>query len=304
MIFHDGFYYYCESQNNFRSIAIRRSSTIAGVGQDAGIRVWNAPPTGRNSQTIWAPELHRLRGKWFIYYAADDGLNANHRMWVLESAGDDPFGPYHCRGTLKTGGWAIDGTVFELDDELFFIWSGWPGRKDGQQNLYIAPMKDPVTLAGKRTLLSEPEHSWEKVAMPICEGPQILKRNGNVFIVYSASGSWTPAYCLGLLHNPSRDMLNPTAWRKHHKPVFQSTEQVWGVGHCSFVKSLCQTEDWILYHSKSDKKHGWADRDVHAKQFTWTPEGLPDFGAPLPRRAPSVPVFPKQGGAGKVPMAA
>ncbi|MDB6022664.1 MAG: Alpha-N-arabinofuranosidase [Pedosphaera sp.] len=305
MIHHDGFYYYSESQHEQRNIVIRRSRTIGGIGQDAGVCVWRAPEKGRNCHAVWAPELHRLGGKWFIYYAADDGRNENHRMWVLESEGDDPLGRYHCRGELQTGGWAIDGTVLELDGgKMFFIWSGWPGRKDGGQNLYIAPMRDAVTLAGKRTLICQPDQPWEQVAMPICEGPQVLRRNGDIFIVYSASASWTPDYCLGLLHNQTQDPLNPAAWQKHHVPVFQKTEQVWGVGHCSFVKSLCQTEDWILYHSKSEKTHGWNDRDVHAKRFTWTPEGLPDFGAPLPRRVPVLPMFPPPLGAGNVPLAA
>ena len=124
--------------------------------------------------------------------------------------------------------------------------------------------------------------------MPICEGPQVLRRNGDLFIVYSASGSWTPDYCLGLLHNKTQDVLNPAAWIKHG-PVFKKTDQVWGVGHCSFVKSLCQSEDWIIYNSKSSPRFGWEDREVHAKRFTWTSDGFPDFGTPLPRSHPVQP---------------
>ncbi len=284
MIHHEGQYYYCESRNQ-RNIVIRRSLTIAGVGTDPGVCVWHAPATGRNSSAVWAPELHRIGGRWFIYYAADDGRNENHRMWVLEAETDDPQGAYRCRGEVQTGGWAIDGTVLDLGGaERYFIWSGWPGKRNGQQNLYISPMKDPVTLAFSRTLLCIPDQPWEREGMPICEGPSVLRRNNDIFIIYSASGSWTPDYCLGLLHNRTGDVMNPTAWEKRG-PVFQKTEHVWGIGHCSFVKSLCQTEDWILYHSKSLKQHGWKDRDVHAKRFTWTAEGLPDFGTPPPRIA-------------------
>ncbi|MDB6108400.1 MAG: Alpha-N-arabinofuranosidase [Pedosphaera sp.] len=304
MIFHEGFYYYCESKNHQRNIMIRKSRTIAGVGQDPAVCVWSAPAAGRNANAIWAPELHRLGNRWFIYYAADDGRNKNHRMWVLESQGDDPLGKYHCRGEIQTGGWSIDGTVFtQADGRMFFIWSGWPGRRNGQQNLYIAPMQDPLTLAGPRMLLCTPDRPWERSAMPICEGPQVLQRNGNLFIVYSASGSWTPDYCLGLLHNPTGDVMNPAAWQKHG-PVFQKTEHVWGVGHCSFVKSLCQTEDWIIYHSKSALQHGWKDRDVHAKRFTWTPEGLPDFGTPPPRGPAISPTLAKPAGSCLIPIAA
>ena len=290
MIFHGGYYYYSESRDQ-RRIFIRRSRTILGIGQDQGVCVWTPPVRSENSHHIWAPELHLIDGRWFIYYAADDGENEHHRMWVLESEGPDPRGKYRCRGRLETAGWAIDGTILTLDDgRKYFVWSGWPGRVDGQQNLYIAPMKDPVTISGPRILIATPDQSWERVAMPICEGPQVLKRNGDIFVVYSASGSWTPDYCLGLLHNRTKDVLNPTAWAKHG-PVFRKTDQVWGVGHCSFVKSLSQAEDWIIYHSKSSRQPGWEDRDVHAKRFNWTSDGFPDFGAPLPRSQPISPLL-------------
>jgi GH43 family beta-xylosidase len=287
MILHEGFYYYCQSAHGDTGIRIRRSATIAGVAHDEGTVVWSAPLRGMNSRSIWAPELHFINGRWFIYYAADDGNNAHHRMWVLESEDADPLGPYICRGCLPTQGWAIDGTPLVLEDgRIFFLWSGWPGRRNGQQNLNIAPMSNAFTVCGPRVLICEPDQPWERVAMPICEGPQVLRNNGKTFVVYSASGSWTEDYCLGLLTNTDGDVLNPASWIKRSTPVFQKTEHVWGLGHCSFVKSACQTQDWIIYHAKSSKKHGWEDRDVHAKQFDWTADGWPDFGAPTPRAKP------------------
>jgi GH43 family beta-xylosidase len=289
MIFHQGFYYYCEAREKQRCIVVRKSRTISDIGTDPGCVVWQAPRRGRNSNALWAPELHLINGKWFIYYAADDGDNRNHRMWVLENETSNPQGPYHCRGELDTQGWAIDGTILaKSDGRLFFVWSGWPSNRNGRQNLYIAPMSDPVTISGPRALIARPTEEWERVGMPICEGPQVLQRNGRTFLVYSASGSWTPDYCLGLLMSKSGDFLNPKDWEKRG-PVFSKTEYVWGLGHCSFVKSPCQTEDWILYHSKSSKAHGWNDRDVHAKKFTWTAEGLPNFGTPLPRTSTVLP---------------
>jgi GH43 family beta-xylosidase len=284
MIFHGGFYYYSETRNN-RQIYIRRSRTIAGIGEDPGTCIWTAPSRGSNCDNVWAPELHLIDGEWFIYYAADNGHNHNHRMWALQCKGSDPREAYRCAGPLKTGGWAIDGTVMTLaDGGRYFVWSGWPSRRNRQQNLYISAMRDPATLSGSRVCIATPDQPWERVAMPICEGPQVLRRNGDLFIVYSASGSWTPDYCLGLLHNKAQDVLNPKAWTKHG-PVFKKTDQVWGVGHCSFVKSVCQTEDWIVYHAKSSLNPGWEDRDVHAKPFLWSSDGFPDFGAPVPRSA-------------------
>jgi GH43 family beta-xylosidase len=289
MIFHDGFYYYCEAREKQRCLVVRKSRSIADIGVDPGVVVWQAPRQGRNSHALWAPELHRIGDKWFIYYAADDGDNRNHRMWVLEGETPSPQGPYRCRGELRTQGWAIDGTVLaQQDGRLFFVWSGWPSNRNGRQNIYIAPMSDPATISGPRVLIARPTEDWERIGMPICEGPQVLQRNDRTFLVYSASGSWTPDYCLALLVSKTGDFLNPNDWEKRG-PVFNKTEYVWGLGHCSFVKSPCQSEDWILYHSKSSKVHGWNDRDVHAKKFTWTADGLPDFGTPLPRTSTILP---------------
>jgi GH43 family beta-xylosidase len=289
MIHHNGFYYNCESRNQ-TTLHVRKAQSILDIGSDDGVKVWTPPPTGPNSQNVWAPELHFLNGKWYIYYAADDGQNENHRMWVLESESEDPQGAYRCCGVLDTGGWAIDGTILEVEKAFYLVWSGWPGEKDGQQNLYIARMQNPWTLSGPRQMLTAPEHTWESVAMPICEGPQILKRDGKIFIIYSASASWTVDYCLGMLVTTSKDVLDPKAWTKVG-PVFAKNESIWGVGHCSFVKSPCQSEDWIVYHAKSERAHGWLDRHVHAQQFSWHEDGLPNFGIPSPARKALPPVL-------------
>jgi GH43 family beta-xylosidase len=285
VIFHEGYYYYCESRHQ-DTIWVRRSRSLTDLNQHEGTMVWSAPAFGANSKSLWAPELHFIEGKWYIYYAADNGLNENHRMWVLESVTSDPTGPYRSRGCLETDGWAIDGTVLTMPDgALYFVWSGWPGANNGQQNLYIAPMSNPWTLSGKRVLLATPEHAWECVDMAICEGPQILKNDGKVFIIYSASGSWTVDYCLGLLEFKGGNPAAASNWQKRGC-VFCRTDEVWGLGHCSFVKSPDGAEDWIVYHAKSKRKKGWNDRNVRAQKFTWRQDGLPDFGTPIPAGTP------------------
>jgi GH43 family beta-xylosidase len=288
VILHDGFYYSCESRHQ-DSIWVRKAKCFTELDQSEPTMIWSAPAFGANSKSVWAPELHLIEGRWYIYYAADDGLNENHRMWVLEGLTNDPAGPYRCRGTLETAGWAIDGTILKMDDaSLYYIWSGWPGKHNGQQLLYIAPLSNPWTLSGPRVPIAKPEHPWECVDMAICEGPQILQKDGRTFLIYSASGSWTEDYCLGLLELSGKDPLNATAWKKHGC-AFTKTDYVWGLGHCSFVKSPDGHEDWIIYHAKSKRKKGWNDRNVRAQKFIWTADGLPNFGTPIPAGA-SVPV--------------
>ncbi len=259
-----------------RRLELRSAACLADLDRAEPCVIWRAPARGGCSRNLWAPELHRLGGRWFLYFAADDGRNENHRMWVLEA--DTLFGPWRNRGALDTGGWAIDGSVLEEGGRCYFIWSGWPGRRNGQQNLYLAPMADPWTLAAPRVLLSEPREPWERVALPLCEGPQWLRRGGRTFVVYSASGSWTPDYCLGMLVNEDGDLLNPRSWVKHG-PVFQQTGEVWGVGHCCFGHDPA-AGDLLFYHAKTDRAHGWKDRHVRVQPFGWSAGGLPRFGVP------------------------
>jgi GH43 family beta-xylosidase len=186
--------------------------------------------------------------------------------------------------------WAIDMTVFEYNGQLFAVWSGWVRQEKTDatpQQLYISEMENPYTLKGKRVKLSSPEENWETGGpLNLNEGPEILKNGNQLFIVYSCRESSLPEYRLGLLRlkSPGSNPLDPSNWTKHG-PVFQGTPEVFGTGHCSFVKSPDDTEDWIIYHSKKSTKPGW-ERDVRMQPFTWKSNGMPDFGQPVPAGTP------------------
>jgi len=141
-------------------------------------------------------------------------------------------------------------------------------------------MKNPKTITGKRVLISEPEYDWEKIGRPLInEGPQVLKNKDQIFIIFSASGSWTDNYCLGQLKLSGDNPLDPGSWTKSRTPVFSGTGTVFSPGHASFVKSPDGKEDWIVYHTAKQKGTGWK-RDVNIKKFTWDINGNPSFGYP------------------------
>ena len=289
----DGFYYYCYSANN--SIHVSKSKTMTQRSETRAI--WKAPSTGWNRSCVWAPELHFLGGRWYVYYAAgESGPPFIHqRTGVLRSKTSDVFSEYEDMGMLNTGDtpgdisqniWAIDMTVFEHRDRLFAVWSGWLEQKDTDktpQHLFICEMENPFTLKGKRVLLSSPVENWETGGpLNLNEGPEILKNGDQIFIVYSCRESWMKEYRQGMLQlkNPNADLLNPENWKKTG-PVFQGNEKVYGVGHYSFVKSPDDSEDWIIYHSKKDTIPGW-ERDVRMQPFHWNADGTPDFGEAIP----------------------
>ena len=283
----DGTYYYTHTTGN--SISVWKSQTLTGLASGENKVVWFPPLSGPNTSEIWAPELHYLNGKWYIYYAADDGQNENHRMFVLESETDDPLGNYVDKGMMDTSGrWAIDGTTLQKEDgSLYFIWSGWEGTENVSQHLYTAPMSNPYTISGAPVEISRPTYDWELNGNPtINEGPQVLIHEDQIFVIYSASGSWTDDYCLGMLSTQMKsDLLNPASWAKHDQAVFMRTDQVFGPGHSSFVKSPDGKEDWILYHAAKSQGSGW-NRNVRMQSFEWNQDGSPNFGTPIAEGIP------------------
>ncbi|MGC4036407.1 MAG: glycoside hydrolase family 43 protein [Chitinophagaceae bacterium] len=294
-IYKDGFYYYTNTTG--RNISIWKTKSIADL-KTAPVKIVYTPPPGQAySKELWAPEIHFIHGKWYVYFAADDGSNINHRLWAIENSSLDPLeGEWILKGKLSTPDdkWSIDGSLFEHNEKLYIIWSGWEGNSNGQQNIYIAKMKNPWTVEGERVKLSSPELDWETIGdlhnpndvphVNVNEGPEILKHGNKLFLVYSASGCWTDNYSLGMLTaSADSDPMNPSSWIKSKEPVFKQNPAngVYAPGHNCFFKSPDGKEDWILYHANDQPGQGCGKfRSPRAQQFTWKKDGTPDFGVP------------------------
>ncbi|MGA9800066.1 MAG: glycoside hydrolase family 43 protein [Terriglobales bacterium] len=300
----DGYYYYTNSTQN--NLTLWKTRSVVDLKNATRKVVWTPPATGPYSHDIWAPEIHFLDGKWYIYFAADAGTNQTHRLWVVENASPDPLaGEWTFKGKVADASdrWAIDGSVFEDQGKLYLIWSGWEGDTNGTQSIYIARMKNPWTVESARTRVSTPEYPWEKVGdvdqkkqpgdpphIDVNEGPEILQHGDKIFLIYSASACWTDYYELGMLTAISgTDLLDPSSWKKSPQAVFQFAPEngVYATGHNSFFQSRDGKESWILYHANSESGQGCGPRrSPRAQPFTWKSDGTPDFGKPLPTGTP------------------
>ncbi len=290
----DGFYYFTATSGN--EVQIAKAKTLADLAMAPRLTVWKRAETGPASRDVWAPELHFLRGKWFIYFTAtsEDRSDNNRRIFALEAATDDPQGKYLERGQIKIPGadfYAIDGTVYQRSNgQLFFLYSGREGAGGGGQNIFIAPMSDPLTVSGARVKLSSPTLDWEKIGWAVNEGPEILEHGGKTFVIYSATGGTTPDYALGMLSNPTGNLLDAAAWTKTQIPVFHKYSgpdgDVYTPGHNGFFKSPDGTEDWIVYHGKENTDNTWGGRLARAQKFTWNTDNTPNFGFPIPAFRP------------------
>lgn len=283
-IFRDGYYYYIHTERE--KLSIRKTKDLAELSTAQVKTIWMPPSTGPNSALIWAPELHFLDGKWYVYYTATDKNNSsdlNRFVFVLENSSSDPMkGEWVDKGRLNTKYSGLDGSVFEHGGKRYFLYSGYVGP---QSNLFICGMSNPWTLTEEQVQIASPTKYWEKFGnREILEGPQFLQgKKGNLLIVYSASACWADEYALGMLEaDGNSNLMDAGSWKKHEHPVFKQSPAngVYAPGHNSFFKSPDGTEDWILYHATSAPNQQCRNRSPRMQRFTWKSDGTPDFGEP------------------------
>lgn len=299
----DGWYYFTATVPEYERLELRRARTIQALGAAEPAVIWRKHDRGPMGSHIWAPELHHIDGRWFIYFAAGGAEKDkvwDIRIYVLENLAPNPLeGDWVERGQLKTNweSFALDATTFVHRGARYLVWAQKDPKIRGNTNLYLARMDSPTSIAGAQVMLSKPEYEWERIRYWVNEGPAVLIRNGRVFLTYSAAGTG-PEYCLGLLTaDAAADLLDPRSWTKSPAPVFTTHEAngVFGPGHNSFTTTPGRGTDLLVYHARSyreikgDPLHD-PNRHTRVQPVRWRADGTPDFGVPLPdadgRRVP------------------
>lgn len=290
----DGYYYFTASVPAYDCIELRRARTIQELGSAEPVVIWRKHENGRMSGHIWAPEIHNIDGKWYIYFAAGGSDEYETpweiRMYVLENAAANPLEPTWVEKDQLQTNWdsfSLDATTFEHHGVRYLVWAQQGLGNQANSNLYIAEMSDPWTIRGEQVLLTKPEYSWEIIGYRVNEGPAVLKKNGYIFISYSASAT-DSNYCMGLLTaSDTSDLLDPNSWTKSPEPVFRTSEEnrQYGPGHNCFTVSEEGSANILVYHSR-DYKEIVGDplydpnRHARAKILDWNEKGFPEFGEP------------------------
>lgn len=289
----DGYYYFTATVPEYDRIELRRARTLDGLGAAEPTVAWRMHASGPMSHHIWAPELHRIDGKWYLYVTAGraDAI-WDIRLYVLENGAADPFqGEWVEKGQIRTGweSFSLDATTFALDGRRYLVWTQrGPGPGKQPTNIYIARMDTPWSIAGAATMLSTPQYAWEKVRYDVNEAPAVLVRNGRVFITYSASAT-DANYCMGLLTAPaSSNLLDAASWSKSPVPVLASSDASgqYGPGHNSFTTTPDGKTDILVYHARNYREIVGdplkdPNRHTRAQVIHWRADGTPDFGTPV-----------------------
>jgi GH43 family beta-xylosidase len=287
----DGYYYFTATVPAYDRIEVRRARTLGELTTAEARTVWAKHPHGPMGAHIWAPEIHFIDGKWYIYFAAGRAEAIwDIRMYVLENASPDPLqGEWTEKGQIKMNweSFTLDATTFVHRGTRYLAWAQAAPPAKGT-NIYLAKMDTPWSITGKQVALTKPELPWETVGHRVNEAPSVLIKNGRLFLTYSASAT-DANYCLGLLTaKEDADLLDPASWTKSPQPVFKSDPAAsqYGPGHNSFTTTPDGKTDIHVYHARSYEKIKGdplnnPDRATRAQILRWKADGTPDFDTPV-----------------------
>ena len=289
----DGKYYFTATVPSYDKIVLRRADSLAELPEAEEVELWHKHESGVQSEHVWAPELYYLDGKWYIYYSASDKDDIwALRPYVLMCEDEDPItGKWVELGKMKRADddpfsfeeFSLDATVFENHGKRYYVWAEKVGIAKKISNLYIAEMERPDKLATVQVLLTGPDYDWERIGFWVNEGPAVIKRNGKIFLTYSASETGI-YYCVGMLSiDENEDLLDPRKWKKERYPVLGTDEslRIYGPGHNSFTVDE-EGNDIMVYHARTEAEIEGnplynPNRHAQLMKVQWGEDGYPVF---------------------------
>lgn len=270
------------------SIYIREADTIPGLVTAQQIKILDAYTYPHLGNLLWAPELHVIRDRLYVFHAGTprDFMDEQCLVMALRKQGD-PKNPEDwempVRVVRKDGsflydkaGITLDMTEFEVDGEHYVCWSQRQFHPVDQGAwLYIAKVdpQEPWRLITDPVLLSMPEYGWANNHTFVDEGPFALIRDNRIYLTFS-SAAVDSTYVVGLLSaQAGADLLDPGSWVKENYPLLtsRSVEGEYGTGHNSYVTD----EDglvWNVYHARPGVK---GPRSAGIRRVHFNAEGFP-----------------------------
>lgn len=296
----DGYYYFtasypvCGRQEEDRGIGydrliLRRAKTISELKNAKEVVIWHQKDSKKAYRYVWAPELHNILGKWYIFFAAgiEEGNVWSIRPHVLECMGEDLMDPNNWNTKDESNlhrveavedkctfaQMSLDMTYFNDCGKHYVVWADTQNKISG---LYMGEIdgKNPWKLCTPSMRLSMPEYSWEESnGLRVNEGPAMLKHKDMLYLCYSAAAV-DYSYCIGLLYAKSgSDLMDINSWTKCEAPLLTSDDFVTlcGPGHNSFTKDE-EGNDILIYHgrplncSNANDKNGKFGHCEYAKE--------------------------------------
>lgn len=202
--------------------------------------------TGR-ADRIWAPDVARYRGRYYLYYSLVDREPeyALRQQGIGVATADSPEGPFTDRGKLFQG---FEVGVPNSIDPQFYLDNGTPHLLWGSLNgLYLTELSsDGLSRRGEKT----------QVAGDRFEASYVVERNGYYYLFVSSGVCCVPpdvTYQVEVgratsLSGPYETKYGRDLRDSHGTLVLTESDRFLGPGHNAVVTDDCGT-DWLLYHA-------------------------------------------------------
>lgn len=253
-----GIYYFTGSNMNehsangggaYSSIVIRQADSINGITGAKEFDIWTDTTLEDGTKITgwyWAPEIHKIGGKWRIIALATVTLPSEEkggwRQCIFTCNGDDLTEPgnWEYTGYIHdaTDGQpvgAFDTTYFELNEKSYYVTpkssSIWITTVDPERPLY--PTAPLVRLSTADRAYETNNGSGKagynnmndgKTGQAIQEASAVLIHDDKVFIAY-AGCTIDMMYCVCLLYaDADADLMNPGSWQKYPYPILSTQD--------------------------------------------------------------------------------
>ena len=209
--------------------------------QSKDLVTWNGPriifeiPDGFwSNRGIWAPELHKYRGKFYLFltFDTDQKFPEQWRDWLprvkrgsqvlVADQVDGPFRPFDpTRSTLPPDMMTLDGTLWVEDGVPYMVFCHeWVQITDGTVE-YVQLADDLAATVGEpKRLFRGSDAPWIKrtsYGSVVTDGPWLHRTKAGKLVMLWSSVSAT-GYTVGLAVSESGKLAGP--WRQQAEPVF------------------------------------------------------------------------------------
>lgn len=224
------------------------------------------------NKAVWAPAPAFRNGKYYIYFGANDIQEGEPEQGVIGGIGvavaDKPQGPYvdaigkPLIGTYNNSAQPIDQDVFIDDDDQAYIYYGGHGHanvaKLNEDMISFDTFEDGTTFK-------------EITPNDYVEGPQMLKRNGKYYLMWS-EGGWTgPDYRVS--YAVADSPLGPFLGVNGTRILQQDSAVAKGSGHNGVFHVPGTDIYYIVYHRRPLSKEAGEHRVICYDRMFFNEDG-------------------------------
>lgn len=302
VVYADGWYYYTYAKDYAGKPAVymAKAANLFDIGKVTPVLIWSQALSGqaKDMEALWAPQLYKLDGKWYIYAACqfpndqDPSTNMVKRypyVWVAET--DDPIGSYQFFGCMenldKEAFSYLSPRIIQHDGNTYMFFSGFWRAADGSngthiQRMRVVKLESPTRMADGQVVISSPMYSYEKGIM---EGPfPFYAPDGTLYLLFAAGHTRTDEYCTGMLRftgGKDDPLTDASLWKKYEKPL-QFTDYASGVyspGAMIVTTSPDGKDYYGVFHAKEYHYSAYTMRRMYMQKIDFAADGTPTMTA-------------------------